>query len=190
MAINNLHSICGLDECGRGPLAGPLVAAAVIPNISLPVKDGKKMTPIQRMKIFNAIRESGSMVAVEVISVRLINSRGIGWANKEIFRRLIKRIEADEYIIDGNLKIGKIRGKPHIRSVVDADATVYPTIVAGIMAKVFRDQLMKELHTRYPYYGWNTNAGYGTSYHIEALKTYGMCVHHRKVFVATALSGR
>ena len=94
-----------MDEVGRGALAGPLVAAATILNAQcsmLNLNDSKKLTPEKRNKIYKRIILSGAIIAVEEISVNLINKYGIGWANKEVFRRLKKRIPADKYIADGN----------------------------------------------------------------------------------------
>lgn len=188
---------CGLDEAGRGPLAGPIIGCGVILYTSrstletlcgIKIRDGKLLTPIQRNKIFRAITPSIATVVSKSISVGSINRNGIGWANKEIFRRLIKKIPADYYIIDGNLTIGSRDASIKIRSIVDADATIPEVILAGICAKVIRDRMMQRLSIRYPWYGWNTNAGYGTKTHIEAIKQNGITPFHRTLFVRTALS--
>lgn len=184
-----------MDECGRGPLAGPLVASAVVLNSNFQItsskqilNDSKKLNSKQREKAYEYILKSGAIVEVEMISVRQINSRGIGWANKEIFRRLIKKIEAEEYIVDGNLKLGRIKGKTHkVKCLVKADATEESVMAASIIAKVTRDKLMTEMHNEFPNYGWSENAGYGTKKHIEALKRFGATKHHRDIFVRTAL---
>ena len=124
------------------------------------------------------------MVEVEIISARQINNRGMGWANKQVFKNLIKRTLADKYIVDGNLKIRKAV------SMVKADTKVPEVMAASIVAKVTRDKLMKELHKKHPNYGWRTNMGYGTSYHIRAIKEFGLVHYHRRVFVTTALKGK
>lgn len=183
-----MRKICGLDEVGRGPLAGPIVGASVILNSKfsiLNLNDSKKLSAKERERLHKLIIESGAVVEVEMISVRQINSRGIGWANKELFKRLIKKIDANKYIVDGNLKI-KMRNK-NIKSVIKADATRKCVMAASIVAKVTRDNLMKELHKEFPEYGWDKNAGYGTKQHIEALKKLGATKHHREIFVRTAL---
>ena len=183
--------ICGLDEAGRGPIAGPIVAAAVTLNPKSQIsnlKDSKKLNKNQREKLYKEIVESGAEIYIEVVSVRQINNRGIGWANKEIFKRLIRKIEADKYIVDGNLKV-KVNGKSKkIKSIIKADNSRKCVMAASIAAKVERDRLMKQLHDEHPTYNWQTNAGYGTRSHIEAIKEFGMVKYHRTVFVTTALS--
>ncbi len=110
----------------------------------------------------------------------------MGWANKEIFKRLIKILEADKYIVDGNLKI-KVRNK-NVKSVIDADASRKCVMAASVIAKVTRDKLMRQLHNEYPNYGWEKNMGYGTKIHIEAIRKYGAVKYHRDVYVTTALN--
>jgi ribonuclease HII len=187
--------ICGLDESGRGALAGPLVAAAVLlpadykpvfRDLDVPLRDGKTLTGTKRRKIFEFIKKNNIRYRTETISVRIINNHGIGKSNLEIFRRLIKRIQADRYIVDGNLKIGKIRGRMNIESRPHADANIPVVIIAGIIAKYTRDKIMRKLHHDYPQYGWNSNAGYGTKRHIESIKHFGICRYHRNVYVTTA----
>ncbi len=174
--------ICGLDECGRGPLAGPIVAAGVI--LLKPIKglnDSKKLTAEKRQKLFKKITQS-STYSVEIISVHQINTKGIGWANKQLFKRLAKKIVADKYIADGNLKLGK-----KIKSIIKADSKFQEVMAASIVAKVTRDKLMRELHEDFPNYGWQSNMGYGTKFHIAALREHGPTKHHRKLFIKTAL---
>jgi ribonuclease HII len=178
--------ICGLDEAGRGPLAGPLVAAGVILETPLTgLNDSKKLKYDIRKRIFERIINSGAVAKTEIISVRQINNRGIGWANKEIFKRLIKTIPADKYIVDGNLKI-KVKDK-NVKCVVKADATRKCVMAASIIAKVTRDRIMEDLHKEYPRYGWKVNMGYGTRTHIAAIREYGTVKYHRDIYVTTAL---
>lgn len=188
---------CGIDEAGRGAFAGPLVAAAVVVTPStlkllkqhkLPIKDSKLLKPQTRQRIHKILLKSDAEIAIEIISARRINNRGIALANREAIRNLIKRVEADEYIIDGNLKLGRINGKTRkIKCIIDADATVFETILAGIVAKVERDKLMKQLHKKFPKYLWHKNAGYGTREHQVAIIRHGTCCYHRGIFVTTAL---
>lgn len=182
--------ICGIDEAGRGALAGPLVAAAVILRKShnIKLRDSKLLLPKQRRKIVSVLKKQKAELYIEVITSRQINNHGIGWANKEVMRKLIRNIDADKYIVDGNLKLGKIQDKTSkIRSVVNADATVPAVIAAGIVAKVYRDKLMAALHKQFPYYHWRQNAGYGTQGHIEAIRMFNVTYYHRSIFVTTAL---
>lgn len=190
---------CGLDECGRGALAGPLVAAGVVLACSrqklarmagVPLRDSKKLNKKQREKIYKALKKTKAEMAVEVISHRQVNTRGIGWANREIFRRLIRRLEADEYVADGTIKIGRVKGKKSIRSVVDADENIPPAIAAGIVAKVERDKIMDLMHREFPKYKWKNNTGHGTREHIHAIEIYGITKYHRSVFVTTALRNK
>ncbi len=189
--------LCGLDEAGRGALAGPLVAAAVIlpctgkkisHRAGFKLRDGKLLTRKQRNKVYAVLKRLKAEVAVEVISTRTINNHGIGWANREIMRRLIKKVHADKYIVDGKLKLGRIASKAgKVTSIVDADATVTEVICAGIVAKVERDKLMRQLHKQFPKYHWKNNAGYGTKGHLAAIATYSLTYYHRGIFVTTAL---
>jgi ribonuclease HII len=190
--------ICGLDEAGRGALAGPLVAAAVVlpqgwslehVNPDVPVRDSKKLSIRHRERLFEIIEDYAQKIEIEVISVAEINDHGINWANKEAFRRLISRVDAAEYIVDGNFRVPNLGEKAmRVRSLVRADETIPAVMSAGIVAKVKRDRIMQDLHLQYPYYGWNTNTGHGTQKHIAALRRHGSCMHHRSQFVATALS--
>lgn len=189
--------ICGIDEAGRGALAGPLVAAAVILPFSVsklrraaktPIRDGKTLTKGQRERIYRALTKLGAKIHVEIVSTRRINNRGIQRANREAIRALIKRVEADRYIVDGKIRIGRVRGKTHnIQTKVDADATIPEVILAGIVAKVERDNIMQELHHQFPLYHWKSNAGYGTKTHISAILANGSSLYHRSIFVTTAI---
>jgi ribonuclease HII len=188
--------LCGLDESGRGALAGPLVAAAVVlPNVNIvhnfriPIKDSKKLNSTALNNIFNDIINHHIYFLVEVISSKIINRMGIGPVNIEIFKRLIRKIKADDYIVDGNLKLGVDFPKTvKVKCIPHADATIPATILAGIVAKVSRDKIMSELHQQFPKYHWLSNKGYGTLKHIEAISNYGTSEYHRKIYVTTALN--
>lgn len=188
----------GLDEAGRGPLAGPLVAAVVVlpPGSDLAADyprlkfgDSKKLSARQREAAAEVIREVALVLTVEVLSVEEINELGIGQVNRLAFERLIMRIEADDYIVDGNLKLANLgRKAKRVRSVIRADATVQAVGAASVIAKVTRDRIMRDIDQDFPAYGWTRNMGYCTHEHLAALREHGPCVHHRRQFVTTALS--
>lgn len=184
--------ICGLDECGRGSFAGPLVAAAVIIDTDLetflsrlpvPLRDSKKLTETQRNKIVSLLPNLPLIYQTEEVSVSEINQFGIGWANKIIFERLIEKMKANLYIIDGNLKFTNKK----IKTLIKGDDKCYPVMLASVIAKVHRDKLMTNLHLDYPNYSWDKNSGYGTPAHIQALLKHGSTLHHRTQFITTAL---
>lgn len=190
--------ICGLDEAGRGALAGPIVIAGVVlysgfnfkkisPNIV--VKDSKELSNKQREYLFNIIKKHCHRIIIEVISVKDINERGINWANIEGFRRIIKKIQADKYLIDGRWKLPDLREKnKNTKCIIKGDTKVMAILSAGVVAKIKRDKIMQKLHLEYPNYCWNTNTGHGTEQHIGAIKKFGSCKYHKKQFVETALS--
>ncbi len=190
---------CGLDEVGRGALAGPLVAAAVIlPDdiadrlgaLSRFLRDSKTVPRARREDLALAIRAHALALEVVTIAVDKINRYGIGWANREAFHRLITALDADEYIVDGRVRPPAPPDRiARVRCLVKADALVPAVAAASLVAKVHRDSMMATLHGSYPAYSWNTNAGYGAAAHLAALRLVGACPEHRTVFVATALSG-
>lgn len=190
---------CGLDEVGRGALAGPLVAAAVIlPDdiadrlgaLARFLRDSKTVPRARREDLAAAIRAHALAMEVVTIAVADINRQGIGWANREAFRRLIAALDADEYIVDGRVRPPAPPDRiSRVHCLVKADALVPAVAAASLVAKVYRDTLMTTLHGDYPTFGWDENAGYGTAAHLAALRVAGACPEHRAQFVATALSG-
>lgn len=199
MQLKHNFKVCGLDEAGRGALAGSLVIAAVVmsrnfnfsevaPRVT--VRDSKELSKQQREALFRIIEKYSLQIEVEVISVQEINDHGINWANTEGFRRLIMKIDADQYIVDGRWHLPSLATKTSLTScVVGGDRRIPAVLSAGIVAKIKRDEIIQKLHFFYPMYGWDTNTGHGTKRHIEAIRKYGLCEHHRKQFVATALGG-
>lgn len=185
--------ICGLDEVGRGAFAGPLVAAAVVvrgklsglfENSPVPIRDSKTLSHFQRQRVVTYLKKKGVKSLVEIISANEINERGMGWANKEIFLRLIKKMKATKYIVDGRLKLF-IDEKTTIESRVKADTKVPQVILASIIAKLYRDKIMRKLHKTHPAYNWRENKGYGTKDHQLAIKNYGPSSEHRTLWLAT-----
>jgi ribonuclease HII len=194
------HLVCGLDEAGRGALAGPLVAAAVVflknwrledTQFKGPIRDSKKLTNQQRKKLFEVIKKHALEIELEIISVKMINRFGIQWANLTAFRRLIFKLEASQYLIDGRFKVRNLKNKaPYVFSVIRGDEKIPSVLAAGVVAKVERDRIMEKLDQKFPSYFWLTNTGHGTKKHIQAIIKYGETNYHRHQFVATALKSK
>lgn len=183
--------IAGVDEVGRGSLAGPVVAAAVIldPNKSIRgLNDSKKLTEAERLKVDQRIRERAIAVAVAECSPREIDKLNILWASLEAMRKAISllSIQPDYLLIDGNKSIPGI-GIPH-KTVIGGDARSRSIAAASIVAKCFRDRLMRTIHEENPVYGWDTNVGYGTTAHYAALDEFGPCEHHRQSFRLSSIA--
>lgn len=193
----NYLGICGLDEAGRGALAGPLVLAAVIfPEDfrfekvagEVKVRDSKELSIKQREAVFKIIEKYCLKIDTEIVPVEEINKKGINWANTEGFRRLIIRSKAIQYIVDGRWRLPDLGDKNKLTScIIRADRNIPAVLAAGIVAKIKRDAIMRNLHQNYSVYGWNTNTGHATQQHIKAIKKYGICGYHRLQFVNTAL---
>lgn len=191
-----IKSICGIDEAGRGPLAGPVVVASVImPKDSMieGVNDSKKVSEKKREIIYEQIIQEAIAYGVGIIDQQEIDKVNILNATKEGLRTCIKEIE-------NNLKEKKSEfNKPDIilvdaltkidtdgisyRSIIKGDAKSYSIAVASIIAKVTRDRIMRQWDEVYPQYGFVKNKGYGTSFHIAAIKEYGPCQLHRRTFI-------
>lgn len=190
--------LCGLDEAGRGPLAGPIVAAAVVfpPDFDFAARfphiafgDSKKLTVRQRATAYDLIVANALICETEFIDVGDINARDIGWANRAVFERLISRVQAERYIVDGNLKLTvPLEKQDAARCVIRADQTEPAVSAASIVAKVSRDRWMCQLHEEFPKYGWDRNMGYHSPLHVAALRQYGQTRHHRTKFIETVLS--
>ena len=184
----------GMDEVGRGALAGPLIAAAValpahtLPPEDLALRDSKVLTAEQREEIAGWIHTHAALIAIESIGVDAINRLGIGWANRAIYSRLMARLGARRYLVDGNLRLHGLG--PQGTCVVcrcAGDAHEPAIAAASIVAKVYRDRLMGSLHQAYPCYGWQQNAGYATPHHTRALRVAGPCPLHRTLFLRRLL---
>ncbi|MHB8625918.1 MAG: ribonuclease HII [Aggregatilineales bacterium] len=190
-----MSTLCGLDEAGRGPLAGPIVAAAVVfqPDFDFAARfpriafgDSKKLTARQREVAYELIVAHAVVCEIETIDVPDINAKNIGWANRAIFERLIVRVAADRYVVDGNLKLAVPPDKrAAVRSMIRADQTEPAVSAASIVAKVSRDRRMRELHAECPEYGWDHNMGYHSASHVAAIRQYGQSPYHRTKFVET-----
>ena len=184
----------GIDEVGRGPLAGPVVTAAVwvsaegialIEKDNLVIKDSKKLSHRQRKKVLDWLeKQPGSVVkyAVATASVEEIDSLNILQATLLAMQRAYSSLELTKplTLVDGNK--AQTLENTQVRKIVKGDDTVMSIALASIIAKEYRDNLMKELDKKYPQYGWNTNVGYGSQKHIMAIVQYGATPHHRKTF--------
>ena len=180
------HSrIVGVDEVGRGPLAGPVVACAILLPADCAdihgVGDSKALGPKERERLFHAIRECAIGIGIGAASVTEIDRVNIYQATAIAMRRAIARIAEphDLLLVDGSPFAAL--GLPH-RAVVKGDATCLSIACASIIAKVTRDRLLHALHRRHPQYGWASNAGYGTPLHLTALSEFGATPHHRRSF--------
>ncbi|GBU22385.1 hypothetical protein R80B4_02293 [Fibrobacteres bacterium R8-0-B4] len=178
--------IAGVDEAGRGPLAGPVVAAAVILNLDAPidgVNDSKKLTAAKRDKLFDLIIGTADAYGVGVADHEEIDAINILQATFSAMRRALERVDGryDALKVDGNQYIP---GVPRERqeTIVGGDAKSASIAAASIIAKVTRDRMMDEYDKQYPQYGFANHKGYGTKRHIEMIKRHGLCPIHRKSF--------
>ena len=178
--------IAGIDEVGRGPLAGPVVACAVImpPDVRAiaGVDDSKKLTPDERRRLAVKIRERAVSVAVGAASVHEIDRVNIYHATVIAMRRAIARLAVSPHhvLVDG--KPLRTLGTPHT-AIVGGDDACYTIACASIVAKVTRDRIMGALARRYPNYRWERNVGYSTLAHLEGLAVHGVTPHHRRSFI-------
>jgi len=180
--------IAGVDEVGRGPLAGPVVAAAVIlpwgkqPSWLSRVRDSKQLTPSQRESIFDRITESGVAYGLGMVSHEVIDKRGIAPATRLAMRYAIEQLSTcPDYLLIDFMQLPAIRIPQ--KSVVNGDSICLSIAAASIVAKVSRDRLMVELDNQFPGYGLAQHKGYGTPEHLEALQRLGPCPIHRKTFM-------
>lgn len=183
-------AVCGVDEAGRGPLAGPVFAAAVILPKDLiieGVNDSKKLTEKKREELYDIITEKALAWCIASASVEEIEKLNILQADMLAMRRAVEglQLKADFAMIDGN-KSPKL-DIPSI-SIVKGDAKSESIAAASILAKVSRDRLMLELADKYPEYGFEKHKGYGTKAHTEAILKYGACEIHRPSFLKKILS--
>ena len=178
-----ISGIAGVDEVGRGPLVGPVVAAAVVlaPGTFVEgVADSKRLSAAARERVFPDVLSVASAVGIGAASVREIDRLNVLEATALAMRRALGRlpITPDHVVLDGLPMRGL--GRAH-DAVVDGDALIHSIACASIVAKVVRDRLMRRLALRHPGYGWERNAGYGTSDHMDALRTLGPTAHHREL---------
>ncbi len=178
--------ICGIDEAGRGPLAGPVVVAGVImPKDSMieGVNDSKKVSEKKREKLYDMILEEAISYSVAIIGQDVIDEINILNATKQGVTKVVEELDVKPNLIlvDALTHINT-KGIPY-DSIIKGDAKCYNIAAASIIAKVTRDRIMREWDEIYPQYGFINHKGYGTAKHIEAIKEYGPCPIHRRTFI-------
>jgi ribonuclease HII len=176
--------VCGVDEAGRGPLAGPVYAAAVILDPALVIEglaDSKKLTPRQRRTLASEIRSRAVAWSVASASVEEIDALNILQASLLAMRRAVEglAVTPHEVLVDG---LHRPRLSVPVQAIVRGDATVAVISAASILAKVTRDEEMLALHSLHPQYGFDRHKGYPTSAHLAALREHGVCAAHRRSF--------
>ena len=173
--------ILGVDEAGRGPMAGPLVVGGVIfPEdfYDERINDSKKLTEKKREALYDLIIENALAYQIEVLSVEEVDTLNVYEASRTGMKRIVESLEPDFTLSDA-MPLGDI---PHL-SIIKGDAKSLSIGAASILAKVTRDRLMTEYDSLYPEYGFARHKGYGTKVHIEAIKEYGPCPIHRRTFI-------
>ena len=176
--------MAGVDEAGRGPLAGPVVAAAVILDDSKRIRglaDSKVLTPLQRDRLYDLIREKALCCAIGEASVEEIDTLNILHATMLAMKRAVEglRLKPVKVLVDGNrLPQWDVLAE----AIIGGDAKVKSISAASILAKVHRDRLCQTLDQEFPHYGFAAHKGYGTPEHLQALRQHGACRHHRKFF--------
>jgi len=176
-------AFAGMDEAGRGPLAGSVVAACVVmppEPLLLWVDDSKKLSPARREKVFDEILKTAVFVGVGEATAAEIDEINILEATKNAMRRAAAGAPASLFLIDAVQGLG-LPGEE--RGIIHGDALCYSIAAASIVAKVTRDRQMPELDRLYPGYGFSQHKGYGTAQHIAALRALGPCPAHRRSFI-------
>ena len=187
--------IGGIDEAGRGPLAGPVVAACVVigPDFKIDdedlklVADSKKLSAKRREKLFGVIKNKVLAVEIGVVNNKVIDRVNILQSAFLAMRQALERLslQPDYVLVDGNLKIPQL--KQEQSAIIDGDAKVFAIAAASIIAKVSRDWLMLEADKKYPEYEFARHKGYGTKRHLEKIKEFGPCPLHRLSFAPFAV---
>ncbi|MDR3012177.1 MAG: ribonuclease HII [Chitinispirillales bacterium] len=187
LAAQGAVRIAGVDEAGRGPLAGPVVAAAVVLNLSEPIdgiNDSKKISEKRREALYEQIIQKAQKYATGISSPKEIDEINILQATFLAMKRAIEAINGfyDFLLIDGNQYVAGL-SKDNQRSLTGGDAKSASIAAASIVAKVTRDRMMGEYHNQYPQYDFGKHKGYGTKKHREMITQHGLCEIHRKTFL-------
>lgn len=184
--------VAGVDEAGRGPLAGPVVAAAVILDDQHPIQglaDSKKLTALRRERLFDEIRAKALCCSIAEASVEEIDTLNILQATLLAMRRAVEglRLKPNKVLVDGNrLPVLDVLAE----AIVKGDSKVPAISAASILAKVHRDRLCDDWHAQYPMYGFDAHKGYGTATHLQALREHGPSPWHRRSFAPVRESVR
>lgn len=194
-SFGGFNIIAGVDEVGRGPLAGPIVSCAVILDLDvldeellLWINDSKKLSEKKRVELAEIIKEKAVAYNIAMCDSEEIDRRGIGVCNNAVFLEAVNSLKVKpELVLSDGYTIKGI-DIPN-KSVIKGDTKSATIAAASIVAKVYRDKLMKEYAEKYPYYAFEENVGYGTSKHIEGIKEYGPCKIHRMSFLKNILEG-
>jgi ribonuclease HII len=181
------RNVVGVDEVGMGPLCGPVVAAAVLVKPHTRkikgVRDSKTLSSAQRARVVEQIKERAIAWGIGAASVTEIERLNVRNAAALAMRRALRRLPPYDHVLIDGQKISGI--EEHIgpyTSIVKGDASSYAIACASVLAKVTRDRLMTNLAVRYPFYGWEHNAGYATRDHVAGLREHGLSPHHRRTF--------
>ena len=180
-----MKKLCGIDEAGRGPIAGPLVVAgAILIDEITGLNDSKQLSEKKREKLFEEIKEK-SKFHIVFTDAKTIDEKGLSFCLKNSILEIMEKLKNDstEFLMDGNTTFGI----NNLTCKIKADATVKEVSAASILAKVSRDRYMDEISSKYPNYDFHKHKGYGTKAHIEAIKQFGRSIEHRYSFRLKAL---
>jgi len=176
-------TLCGIDEAGRGPIAGPLVYVGVKLKQNIEgLADSKVLNEKKRLLLFGSIQEH-SNISIVITPAEKIDKLGLSQCIKNSLSQIMEEIDTDNFLFDGNSKFGF----NNLKTMVKADAKIAQVSAASIIAKVTRDRIMVDFAQKYPNYGFEGHKGYGSKKHIEAIKKYGYCDIHRKTYKIKAL---
>ena len=187
LSTRGITRIAGIDEVGRGPLAGPVVTACVsvpLGKLVPGVDDSKKLSEARREALYPLIVEAASYVKTAWVSPEIIDGINILNATKHAMEECAAEFDGGMILVDA---VEGLRLPVESRSIVHGDAVSYMIAAASVVAKVERDRYMIELDEKYPEYGFRKNKGYGTAEHIRALREYGPCPAHRRSFIGGIL---
>lgn len=175
--------LCGIDEAGRGPIAGDLVMAGCVLHAEIEgLTDSKKLTEKKREELYETIVKNSSYHIVK-FSAHTIDKIGISMCITKGLKEIMQNIDAARYLFDGNSSFGV----KNLETLIKADMTVPQVSAASILAKVVHDRDMLELDKKYPLYGFAAHKGYGTALHVEMIKKHGYCDAHRRSYKIKAL---